>query len=547
MIPYIYLFIVIAVWFATLPKIFEKAGEESWKGYVPVYNWLVWLRIMKKPWWWIILLIVPGVNFLMLIIMHVELSKSFNLRTFKDGLLAVLAPMYTLPMLAFKEEHEYVGPIVYDEDNKKSRSKEWTDAILFAVVAATIIRTFFLEAFTIPTPSMENSMLVGDYLFVSKVSYGAKLPNTPISFPFTHHTFPLTESTKSYVEWFSMPYMRLPGFGDVNRNDVVVFNFPEGDTVIADNQGVSYYSEVRNRAFRRWLKETKQNSAQPGIMQVYEKDRERYELMIARGIQSSKDILVRPVDKRENYIKRCLAIPGDTIKIIDKVVYINGKRGEAPEEMMFSYMLKGDPIPINQNLLDRLKNSYDISQSCILRDSYNGQEYMFGYTMTASQYAKLKETDVFAGAVLQNDQQVAVGTYNQKVEGGSRYLPIFPNDAQYNWTRDNFGPVCIPKEGATVQLNKKTLPLYERVIDLYEGHDLKVEGDNIYIDGQIATSYTFQMNYYWLMGDNRHNSQDSRFWGFVPEDHVVGKAVFVWFSKDPQTGIRWDRIFSLVD
>jgi signal peptidase I len=538
MIPYIVLFIVIATWFACLPAIFKKAGQDSWKGYVPVYNLIVWLKIMKKPWWWILLLIVPGVNLLMLVIMHVELSKAFGQRLLKDTWLAIIFPMYVLIILAFKAEHEYVGPIAYDENNKKSRGKEWGDAIIFAIVAATIIRTFMLEAFTIPTPSMESSMLVGDYLFVSKMSYGPKLPNTPVSFPFAHHTLPLTAMTPSYVEWFSMPYMRLPGFGDVERNDVVVFNFPEGDTVIAENQAVSYYSEVRNRAFRLWTSHNNVQQASAGDIVRYEADRERYEQLAADNFAKMNTLMVRPVDKRENYIKRCVAIAGDEIEIIDRVIYINGEPGIVPENVMFSY-----PKVIGSVNPSFLKSKYGISEDNILQDpSHPG--YAYGFHLTDSQHQQLAALPQYADLVASSDDKVAVGEKNQSMYG---YFPIFPNDAKYNWTKDNFGPLNIPAAGETVELTLNNLPIYERLIDLYEGHDLAVKDGQIYIDGAVATTYTFAMNYYWLMGDNRHNSQDSRFWGFVPEDHVVGKAVFVWFSKDPQTGVRWSRVFSLVD
>ncbi len=539
MVPYIFLFIVIACWFACFPKIFEKAGVESWKGFVPIYNIVIWLKIMEKPWWWILLLLAPGVNLLMLIIMHVELGKSFNLRSGKDAILAIFVPMYVLPTLAFKEGHKFVGPIKYDDKtNKKSRSKEWGDAIIFAVVAATIIRTFMLEAFTIPTPSMESSMLVGDYLFVSKVSYGPKLPNTPISFPFAHHTLPLTEKTPSYVEWFSMPYLRLPGIGSVERNDVVVFNFPEGDTVVADDQAPSYYALIRDKALDvyRIQKNLQWNQITLAHVADFEKQRDHFESIARDAYHKNKELLVRPVDKRENYIKRCVGIAGDKIEIINREIYINGERTEGPEKMMFGY--SGRVSSINPEFL---RKQYGIEAHSI---NQNGQDITLH--LTNEQLEKIKAIKEFAHLTPDIDLKAENGNLNPD-NVWYRYFPVFPNSPKYQWTKDNFGPLDIPAAGTTVQLNLDNLPIYERIISVYEAHDLEVKGADIFIDGVKADSYTFSMDYYWLRGDNRHNSLDSRFWGFVPEDHVVGKAVFIWFSKDPITGIRWNRLFSLVD
>lgn len=382
-------------------------------------------------------------------------------------------------------------------EKKHSATVEWIDAIIFAVVAATLIRMFFIEAYTIPSSSMEKSMLVGDYLFVSKVSYGPKMPNTPISFPFAHHTLPLTQNKKSYVEWIKRPYKRLAGLRDIERNDVVVFNYPEGDTVIVQFQSnKSYYSAVR------------------------ELGRER--------VWRDYDIISRPVDKRENYIKRCIAIPGDSLLIRQGQVYINGEKQQLVNELQYNYTIRTNGTAINSRILDNL----NIAKSDRMFNAAGG---MYIMPLTTEAYDKIR--------VLNNVHSVL------KYENTNYSMMtqiIFPYSNKYPWTEDNFGPLWIPKKGETVELTLDNLPLYERVIETYEGNTLAVNDSAILINGQEATSYTFAMDYYFMMGDNRHNSADSRFWGFVPEDHIVGKASFIWLSLDKDkrfpANIRWNRM-----
>lgn len=359
---------------------------------------------------------------------------------------------------------------------KKGFFREWFDAILFAVVAATIIRLFLIEAYTIPTSSMEKSLLIGDFLFVSKVSYGPRIPNTPIAFPFAHHTMPGTNS-KSYLEWIKLPYFRLPGFGSIKNNDVVVFNYPMED--------------------------------------------------------------FRPVDKRENYIKRCVAIPGDTLEVRDRELWVNGKLAEKNDGMQYSYNVKTDGSGFNPKVLRK----FDITEGG--RVSNQGD---FALTMTKAAVAQMKKF---------NNVKEITPTIAKKGEYAEY---IFPNsDAamqtnkgkKFFWNVDNFGPLWIPKKDATIELTSENLPIFERIITLYEGNELKVEEGKIFINGKETTSYTFKMNYYFMMGDNRHNSADSRFWGFVPEDHIVGKAVFIWLSLDNTASglserIRWKRLFNLI-
>lgn len=521
MIPEILLYLLILIYFASLWKLFEKAGEETWKGFVPVLNLVITLKILKKPWWWIFLFLVPGINLLMLIILNVELGKSFGKRDLKDSLFAILLPWVFIPLIAYDTKCEYIGPIDW-EGKKKGAVREWGDAILFAVIAATIIRTFTLEAFTIPTGSMEKSLRIGDYLFVSKMAYGPRMPMTPVSFPFAHHTLPGSKKIQSYVEWFSQPYRRLPGFGDVERMDAVVFNFPAGDTIINDPelQGHNYYSIIQDNAFGIWMKN--------GSKDDFWQNKGKYEAAARKFFANRYGIKARPLDKRENYIKRCVGMPGDSFEIINGVLHANGEMIELPESAQMEYFVKTSG-QLNPRLL---KEQYDINPSD-MRETKGG--YLIAMPLTTLD--KIKSLSVVDSIGLQLKDK---GAY------ANTSMPIYPNHPDYDWTEDNFGPLYIPKQGDKIDLDLANLPLYKRAIEVYEHNDLKVEGNKIFINGIESSSYTFLQNYYMLMGDNRHHSADSRFWGFVPEDHVVGEAVFIWFSKDPYTGIRSDRIFNLV-
>jgi signal peptidase I len=347
---------------------------------------------------------------------------------------------------------------------KKSAAREWFDAILFAVIAATLIRTLFIEAYTIPTESMERSLLVGDFLFVSKVNYGARTPMTPVAFPFAHHTMPIT-NTKAYWDGIKLPYYRLPGLSEIKKGDVVVFNYPmEADS--------PYY---------------------------------------------------RPVDKRENYIKRCQGTPGDTLSIADAQVFVNGKPNANPPEGQINYELQ-----TNGELNPKLVQELHITPS----------EYSPYPTMTKASAQALKGYSNVTMIKPHITPKDSVG------DGGY----VFPDDKHYRkWNQDNYGPIIIPKKGWTVKLDSLSLPFYKRAITVYEGNKLELKGNDIFINGKKTDNYTFKLNYYWMMGDNRHNSLDSRFWGFVPEDHIVGKALFVWMSWDTNgtflNKIRWSRLF----
>lgn len=393
--------------------------------------------------------------------------------------------------------------------SKKSyrRTMEWVEAILFATIVATLIRIFFFEMYVIPTSSMEKTLLVGDYLCVSKVAYGPKMPNTPISFPFVHHTMPFSSTKKSFCEGVKWDYHRLKGFGSVKRGDAVVFNFPAGDTVLLQRQDATYY-DVLNSYIREYG-----------------------ETEGRRRLNSDFTVISRPVDKRENYIKRAVGLPGDSLQVVDTQLYINGEPYPAGiEKMQLNYYVQTNGTPINKIAFEDM----GIAPDDIKFSSFN-QTYEL--PLTKANFERIRS--------MPNVLDV------ERVDGYGSSFVIFPNSEGFGWGEDNFGPLWIPSKGATVELTTENLPLYRRIIKNYEGNELDVKDDVIYINGSPADSYTFQMDYYFMMGDNRHNSADSRYWGFVPEDHVVGKASFVWLSLDKDKGwfngkIRWRQMFGKI-
>ncbi|RZK86483.1 MAG: signal peptidase I, partial [Pedobacter sp.] len=380
------------------------------------------------------------------------------------------------------------------DKKKKTKTREWVDAIVFAVVAATIIRVFFIEAYTIPSGSMERSLLIGDFLFVSKVNYGARVPMTPVAFPFAHHTMPIT-GTKAYWDGVQWKYHRLPGLSDIKRNDVVVFNFPEGDTVALENQVPSYYDLVRQSG--------------------------------REAIHSQYTIVSRPVDKRENFIKRCIGIGGDVISMKNGIANINGKDEPLINTGMMPYKIEFKTMDFNYGVFDDLKVKLGDMQ-LIGDNTYVGD-------LSPELAEKIRAFD-FVKSV-----NMFAATATDIEPGGT-----FPHDPKRVWNRDNFGPIKIPAKGWTVNIDSNTMPLYYRAIRTYEGNKVEEKAGVWYINDKPATTYTFKMNYYWMMGDNRHNSADSRYWGFVPEDHVVGKALFIWMSWDSEgsffSKIRWNRL-----
>lgn len=583
----IYFFALIAIYFATFWKIFQKAGRPAWEGFIPIYNLYVWLKIIDKPWWWIIILFIPGINIPLLIgAMHVTTARYFGVYSPGQTVLVILLPHYTFYKLAFDEEQQLVGStdwskpkereerkisdhivltlvsfgiaeiLIYilkllgskDKPNQKTMVKDWGDAIVFALIAASMIRTYVFEAYQIPTPSMEKTLEVGDFLFVNKVAYGSRVPNTPLSYPLVHNTFPVV-NTKSYLEWWKIDYTRLPGYSDVNRNDVVVFNFPTGDTAVND-PGVTgmmahnYYQLIRNQAFSYLLNSDKRSVVATGNIEEIDREIDKFIPVVRKQFEDKYGLIHRPVDKKENYIKRCVAIPGDVLEIKDHVLFINGEEAEHPEMMQYGYNIVGVSDTEFKNNAENLRESYGIEANQV-NPGYKGADV----PLNSENYNQLKS---FYGDRLEL-VSLPKGFYTdpKNYQSWGQYLPTFPNDPKYNWTQHNFGPLEIPAKGQTVDLTLDNLPIYRRIIHAYEGHELQVKDGQIYIDGEVTTSYTFAMNYYWCMGDNRDRSADSRFWGFVPEDHIVGRASFIFFSRNPQksffSGIRWHKIFSIIE
>ena len=409
----------------------------------------------------------------------------------------------------------------------------WVDALVFALVAVYFINLFFFQNFVIPSSSLEKSLLTGDYLFVSKVSYGPRIPETPLSMPLTQHTLPLI-NTKSYIEWPHWDYRRVKGLGHVKLNDIVVFNYPAGDTLCsADTYKDQDYYALCSYIGKSLL--ASQGMEQPDLKAMNPvAQRDYLESVMAMGRKYMKDnpveygeIITRPTDRRENYVKRCVGLPGQTLQIKNRIVYLNGKANKEPDNVQYSYYVK-----LKGQMPTELMDELGISNEDMA--SLNQYGYLPLTQKAAKKLAARK--DIVADIRLNTDAQTG---------------DLYPLNAYTGWTRDNYGPVWIPKKGATVKLNMKNIAVYERPIRAYEHNDLKVKNGQIYINGRLAHSYTFKMDYYWMMGDNRHNSADSRYWGFVPEDHIVGKPIFIWWSHNPDhpgfSGIRWSRLFNFVD
>ncbi|MEO6979882.1 MAG: signal peptidase I [Mucilaginibacter sp.] len=456
--------------------LFKKAGRHGWEALIPVYSLYVLLKVTGRPVWWLLWFLVPVINAIAVVVIYTDFVKSYGKFTIRQQAAAILLPFVFLPNWGIEKRTQYLGPSASSEFKqlryqqlKKSPVREWTEVILFALLVTTLIRTFFIEAYLIPSASMENSLLTGDYILVSKVSYGARFPITPVSFPFAHNTLPLIY-TNAYWDGIQLPYFRFPGLSDVKKGDVVIFNYP----MDADSP---YY---------------------------------------------------RPVDKRENFIKRCVATPGDTVRIINAQLYINSKKAPEPAEGQQAYIVHTNGKPVDSLFTRSLHIDVKLKYS---KTSYE-------MLMTREAAKKLEKHPGINNVI----------EYYQSVSG---YSPgIFPHDQHFNWTLDNLGPIIIPKKGWTVKLDELTIPMYKRAIGVYENNKIKIAGNAIFINCKKAEEYTFKQDYFWMMGDNRHNSEDSRFWGFVPEDHIVGKALFIWMSTDENESFlhqtRWERIFKWI-
>ena len=475
-------------------KLYIKAKRKAWEAFVPVYNAIVLMKIIKRSPWWVVLLFVPVVNLIMFPVVWVETARSFGKNTYTDTFLAVVS-------LGFYNYYlNYVAHVSYIENRSlhpKSSSGDWVSSILFAVVAATIVHTYFIQPFTIPSSSLEKSLLVGDFLFVSKFHYGARIPMTTVAAPMVHDTIPVLNK-KSYLfddhkgshSWknkFQLPYLRIPGFEKIERNDIVVFNQP-ADTLLDMNN--------------------------------FHPDRNYY----------------KPIDKKTNLVKRCVGVPGDSLEIKGGKVYINGKENQLPDraKLQFSYNIefKGQ-FTSNEQVYSILRR-YDITDG-------------IGYDAVNKTYF-VQATEEAASKAANHPNIASISL--RKAENGEPDSSIFPHNSNYNWNSDFFGPIYIPEKGKTIDISLEVLPIYKRLITEYEGHKLSVKDNQIYIDDKPATTYTFTQDYYWMMGDNRNNSIDARFWGFVPFNHVVGKPVFIWMSWDKNgkgfDKIRWERLFTTV-
>lgn len=409
----------------------------------------------------------------------------------------------------------------------------WVDAIVFALIAVYFINIYLFQNYQIPSSSLEKTLLVGDFLFVSKASYGPRVPNTPLSFPLVQHTFPII-NTKSFIETPQWEYKRLKGFDQIERNDIVVFNFPTGDTVAVNKQNPDYYTSCYFEGLS--LLRSQHPDVTPSTEECYDAGRE----IVRAKTQEYGEIIYRPVDRRENYVKRCVGIPGDWIEIKNNQMIINGEKQEKISGIQFNYFVQTDGTPLN-SVLDKLEISLE-DRMYIDNNQYAEGIKSLGFDpnlplyhlpLTEAAYSKLLNT---AGVV-----KIQIETADQPGD-------VFPLGGGKTWTRDNYGPIYIPKKGAKLALNAYNFPIYERIIRVYENNTLEVKNGKYFVNGKETSTYQFKMDYYWMMGDNRHNSADSRYWGFVPEDHIVGRPVLIWLSLNKDKGlldgkIRFSRFF----
>lgn len=482
--------VIVGLW-----MIFKEAGVAGWKALIPIYNIVVWIKVCGKSWKWYIYFLIPAINIFTFLLLVVETAKVYRRYGFWEQTFAVIFPWVYLPILGFSKKMVYTDPKELPP-HKISEARDWLDAIVFALIAAIIIRGNVVEFYNIPSSSMEKSLLTGDYLMVSKMAYGPRVAMTPLSFPLVHNVMPFSHGeVESYLKWIELPYHRHPGLRDVERFDAVVFNYPDGDTMCtAFQSNASYHDLVRE--YGRDV--VKNNPAQFGR------------------------IVARPVDKKENFIKRCIGLPGEDLQIVNQQVLIDGKAVENPENLQFTYNV----------VFNQMANPRAIFMDLGVSEEDFATYYQYGVLPLTSEMVKSLKNNPGV-------EQINPIMHPAGMDG----LTLFPHAEGYDWSVDNFGPVHIPAKGETIQLTLENLPLYRRVIENFEGNELEVKNGKIYINGEVRTSYTFAMDYYWMMGDNRHNSADSRYWGFVPEDHIVGRANRVVFSKDKdRKKVRWNRV-----
>lgn len=510
-------------------KLYKAAGFQAWQAAVPIYNAFILMKIIKRPAWWVILLFIPTINLILFGVIWVETLRSFGKNSAKDTALVLLTfglYIYTVNYSA-NPKHQPDRSL-----RPKTGVGETVSSILFAVVAATLVHNYFIQPYIIPTGSLEKSLLIGDFLFVSKFHYGARAPMTAVSVPMVHDTVPGLK-IRSYLKKPQFPYLRLPGLQKINRNEIVVFSWP------ADTVRQFFVREKR---------------------------------------------VDKPIDKKSNYVKRCVGIPGDTLEIIDGFVHTNGSKNQLPDRARvqythFAYAQKG--VSSRKLLAEGFSDfnrTYKIDN--ITESSYQQlipyiigrmgntiEDFRVITTAKGLPTDVIRKTGLRVSEILELKKEMTLtldeATAMRKVPEidsvvrrfSKKNVPneaFFPNKIPFDWNEDNFGPLVIPKKGMTVNLNKENLPLYKKIIAEYEANDLETSPSEIRINGNPTDQYTFKKDYYWMMGDNRHKSEDSRFWGFVPDDHIVGKPIFIWFSiKGINDGIknwsiRWDRVFTTV-
>jgi signal peptidase I len=542
MFPWIFLALLIPFHYA-LYKLFPKAGQPAWAALIPIYNaYIIQRKICKKPLYWIFFLLLPGINLVMFGCICYNLARAYGKYTSKELFQAVVLFFYFFPKIAADKNTVFV-PKEKRPVRKKSTAREWGEALVFAIIAATFIKGYVAEPYKIPTSSMEDDLMVGDFLLVSKLNYGLKIPQTPLTFPFTHNSLydlpgPIWPFVKSYSTAWQIPLIKMPALEGIDRNEIVVFNFPANDTTIntLEFHAHDYYVKVAAEAYGAAYNDRAIKA--DGTIDNWD-----YYMSVGRKrIRQAFPIVHHPIDKRNNYIKRCVAISGDKLEVRNGDLYINDQLQEKPVKSQFTYT-----IVFNKevNLDEYFKQEISPEDMGYVGGKKWPKNKKIApdtvqWNMTRAQFEALQKSSIVDTVFLTLS---APGQWD---------FQMYPHNPKFRWNRDNFGPLVVPKKGMSLKLDENNYLLYKRVMEAYENHKTEWKDGKAYIDGKLATDYTFEQNYYFMMGDNRHGSADSRCWGFVPNDHVVGKALVVVAStndtgvKKFPNNIRWNRFFRLV-